>query len=153
MRLDGSVPLDLFIRHLQSLAAPATLHQSRPTRRRGTDLFAPRYPQAQERTTSEADEEMRVVRAIADALRAEVGGVRHADKLVARAANSAPRTAKGWLAEESAPQAAKLIRLMAEFDTVFDAVLELAGRKRPSELSASQRAAVAQALRIIEGQS
>jgi hypothetical protein len=150
MRIDGgSVPV--FIAHLHALAGGGTLFQgNRAPDPRPAGPFVTRYSREAVGKTAIADDELQVCQAISRALRAEVGSKRHADKLVAQAVAASPRTAKGWLREESAPQAAKLIRLMAEYDAVFDVVLELAGRARPGELSMRERDVVAEALRIIE---
>jgi hypothetical protein len=92
-----------------------------------------------------------VAAAISDALRSEFSGARDAAKTIARSVSATPRTVKGWLAGDAAPRAAELVRLMAEFDEVYLAVLCLAGRAPTATLTPSQRQAVAEALRILEG--
>lgn len=88
---------------------------------------------------------------IAEALQRSWGHLRNAPKLLAREIESNERTASNLLEGKNAPSATTLIKLMAEDDEVFEAILDLANRKRPGALSQTQRKAIADALRIMEG--
>ncbi len=66
---------------------------------------------------------------VARGLRAAVPE-RGACKLIARRIAATPRTVEAWLAGESAPNAASLLRMMAEYETVCDEVLRLIGADR-----------------------
>lgn len=61
------------------------------------------------------------------------------------------RTVKGWQAGESGPHGAHLIRLMSEYDEVFDAIIEMTGRISGPSLSPAQREAARRALAILAG--
>jgi len=78
------------------------------------------------------------------------GKLRHAPRLLARAIDANERTASNLLEGRNAPSAATLVKLMAEDDGVFAAILELANRQ-PAPLTERQRDAIVSALRIIEG--
>lgn len=90
---------------------------------------------------------------ISTALRSLFDDRRHAAKAIAQRVDATPRAAEDWLQGETAPRAAELIRLCAEFDEVFDAVCAMAGR-RPDGiyLTPAQRAALASIIKTLEGQ-
>lgn len=86
---------------------------------------------------------------IADSLMRSWGNVRSAAKQLARAIDTNERTASNLLEGRNAPSGATLIKLMAEDDQVFEAVLALAGRDPPP--SHEQIKAIKAALAIMEG--
>lgn len=63
-------------------------------------------------------------------LRERFGGVRHAEKLLARLAGVSPRTAENWLRDACAPQGEQLLRLMAECDELAAAINAEVQRRR-----------------------
>ena len=67
-------------------------------------------------------------------------------KLVANAIGSTVRTGENLLDGKHAASAAHLVALMAEFEEVTDAVLEMAGRKQPMDAERVRRA-----IEILEG--
>src|SRR6202044_1253876 len=67
-------------------------------------------------------------RAIAAALRRELGGRRYAAKTLMRWTGASARTVKHWLAGSTGPSGAHLIELMRFSDIVFDAVVRMAAR-------------------------
>jgi hypothetical protein len=83
-----------------------------------------------------------IAHTLGDALRGR------AAKVVARAASTCESAVKKWRLGQAIPNGAALIRLMAADDEVFAAVLDLAGRS-PAGLSAIQRQALADALRLL----
>lgn len=88
--------------------------------------------------------------AVARGLRAAEPG-RGAPKLIARRIASTPRAVEAWLSEQAAPNAASLLRMMAEYETVCDEVLRLIGRTGSGGgLRPDQRAALADILRSLE---
>jgi uroporphyrinogen-III decarboxylase len=89
---------------------------------------------------------------IAESLRRSWGHLRNAPKLLARQIEANERTASNLLEGKNAPSATTLIKLMAEDDEVFAAILELAGRQVPGTHQ-SQIEAIKNALRIMEGKS
>jgi hypothetical protein len=86
---------------------------------------------------------------VAESLRKTWGHLRHAPKLLARQIDSNERTAANLLEGRNAPSAATLVRLMAEDDELFKAILALAGRDPPP--SHEQIRAIKAALAIMEG--
>lgn len=92
-----------------------------------------------------------VTETIRESLRVSWGHLRHAPKLLARAIDSNERTASNMLEGRNAPSAHTLVKLMAEDDEVFAAVLRLANRQPPATLSETQRRAITEALKIMEG--
>lgn len=90
---------------------------------------------------------------ISAALRQRFDRTRHAAKDIASRVDATPRAVEDWLQGETAPRAAELIRLCAEFDEVFDAVCALAGRKPCGiGLTPAQRAALASIIKTLEEQ-
>jgi hypothetical protein len=83
--------------------------------------------------------------AVASALRTK------SRKVVGFLAESCERAVNEWVLGRRLPNAGALIRLMAADDDVFNAVMDLAGRSTAT-LSDQQRQALADALRILEGQ-
>jgi hypothetical protein len=69
-------------------------------------------------------------RAIADALRAELGQSHRATKTVMRWTGASDRTAKNWLNGACGPSGHHLLLLSRESDAVLATVLSLAGRHR-----------------------
>lgn len=74
--------------------------------------------------------ELSYERAIAAALRQELGGTNKAIKTLVRWTRAHERTVKNWLSGSVGPSSTHLIRLMRASDIVFDAVLKLAGRDK-----------------------
>jgi hypothetical protein len=66
---------------------------------------------------------------ISAALRKELGSTRYTAKTLMRWTGAGARTAKHWLAGSAGPSGVHLIALMRSSDAVFEAVLELAGRR------------------------
>ena len=66
---------------------------------------------------------------IANSLKEELRGSRHAIKTVMRWTGASERTVKGWLAGASEPNGKHLISLVRSSDQVFKCVLDLTGRK------------------------
>jgi len=87
---------------------------------------------------------------ISSALRRAVGNARHAAKTIAGKVKAQPRTVESWLSGETAPRAAELIRLMGEYDEVWDVVREMAGRNGDG-LTDKQRQALAALRPLLEG--
>ena len=58
------------------------------------------------------------------------GQRRHAPEMLARDAGAVPRTARGWLRREHAPQAEHLVRLMAECDDLAQRINQLIRERR-----------------------
>lgn len=56
-------------------------------------------------------------------LRERFSPLRHAEKLLARAARVSPRTAENWLRGQCAPQGEALLNLMAECDGLAELIL------------------------------
>jgi hypothetical protein len=69
------------------------------------------------------------VRAIAVALKAEIGATPSALKTVARLTHSNERTARNWLEGKNGPSGSNLVILMRHSDRVLRTVLELADRR------------------------
>lgn len=75
-------------------------------------------------------------KAIAAALRQELGGTNKAIKTLVRWTGAHERTVKNWLSGSAGPSSTHLIRLMRSSDIVFDAVLKLAARDRePTQIN------------------
>ena len=67
---------------------------------------------------------------VAAAIRRELGGSHRAIKTLIRRTGASPRTAKNWLAGATGPTGAHLVNLMRSSDSVFEAVLRMAGREQ-----------------------
>jgi hypothetical protein len=68
-------------------------------------------------------------RAIATALRAELGGSHQTMKTVMRWTHACERSAKNWIAGTRGPAGEHLILLLRNSNAVLEAVLRLAGRE------------------------
>ena len=68
-------------------------------------------------------------RAIADALRKELGGSHQAAKRLMRWTGASERTAKNWLSGACGPSGAHLIAIIRRSDEVLDSILSQAGRR------------------------
>lgn len=68
-------------------------------------------------------------RAIAVALRTELGETHQATKIVMRWTGAGERTAKNWLGGTRGPAGEHLVSLIRHSDAVLEAVLRLAGRE------------------------
>jgi hypothetical protein len=86
---------------------------------------------------------------VADSLKRTWGHLRHAPKLLARQIEANERTAENLLTGKNAPSSATLVKLMAEDDEVFAAILDLAGRNPPP--AQEQIKAIEAALAILKG--
>lgn len=64
--------------------------------------------------------------------------LRHAEKRLARLAGCTPRTARGWLNREHAPQGEHLLALMAECDDLAAEISNAVEARRCQRLSSSQ---------------
>jgi hypothetical protein len=93
-----------------------------------------------------------VADAVRCALRSSTGFSRHAAKSIAARVGTTPRTVEDWLQGENAPQAAQLIRLIGEFDEVYEAVMELAGRPTVPAMTPAKQAVLVAALKVLEGE-
>ena len=67
-------------------------------------------------------------RAIADALRVELGGSHRAIKMLTKWTGASERTAKNWLSGSCGPRGEHLVKLARESDAVLAALLSLCGR-------------------------
>lgn len=65
---------------------------------------------------------------LAEAFRLATRGLKAPAKTVARATGKTPEMAEKWLRGENAPSAEALIAAMRDFDEVWEAVREMAGR-------------------------
>jgi hypothetical protein len=63
-------------------------------------------------------------------IRRRYGPLKHAAKLLARAAGTTPRTAENWLAGLHAPNGDKLVNLMAECDELAEEISRLVAERR-----------------------
>lgn len=68
-------------------------------------------------------------------LRERFGPLRHAEKLLARAASVSPRTAENWLRGECAPRGEQLLDLMAECDGLAERIMQAVEERRCSRSS------------------
>ncbi|AQS89439.1 hypothetical protein A0U93_10195 [Neoasaia chiangmaiensis] len=57
-------------------------------------------------------------------LRRRFGSERHGAKLIARAADVSPRTARNWMAGSCVPRGDELMRLMSECDELAEAIFQ-----------------------------
>jgi hypothetical protein len=73
-------------------------------------------------------------RAIAYALKRELGSTHQATKIVMAWTGAAERTVKNWLGGQSGPSGRHLIELMRNSQGVLQVVLVLAGRRRTASL-------------------
>ena len=81
---------------------------------------------------------------IAKALRAEFGGAPNATKTVMRWTGASERTVKNWFAGSNGPVGGHLLDLMRHSDQVFDALVDVAGRKKV--VTTAKLAAISDAL-------
>lgn len=65
-----------------------------------------------------------------DVIRRQFAPLKHAAKLLARAAGTTPRTAENWLAGSHAPNGDKLLNLMAECDELADEIFRVVAERR-----------------------
>lgn len=65
------------------------------------------------------------------------GPLKHAEKLLARAAKVCPRTAANWLRGECAPRGDQLLELMASCDALADLINEAVRERRCSRSSSN----------------
>ncbi len=77
-------------------------------------------------------------RAIAAALRKELGSTHQATKTTMRWTGASERTAKHWLAGTHGPSGAHLVQLLHHSDEILRAILVLSGR--PASLSEAKAA-------------
>jgi len=63
--------------------------------------------------------------------------LRHAEERLARAAGCTPRTARGWLRQEHAPQGEHLLALMAECGDLARDIMQAVEDRRCGRSSAS----------------
>lgn len=84
--------------------------------------------------------------AFSGALKRAVADRPHAAATLARIAGCNERTAENWLAGDYAPRAQHLLALVAEFDEVADAFLEMSGRSPSLDRERLERA-----LAVLEG--
>ena len=63
-------------------------------------------------------------------LRERFGGLRNAEKLLAKAARVSPRTAENWLADQCAPRGEQLLALMAECDELAERIMQAVRERR-----------------------
>jgi transcriptional regulator with XRE-family HTH domain len=88
-------------------------------------------------------------RDVSDMVAQRLRGTGLPPKLIARRLGTSPRTVEDWINGENAPSAATLIRIMGEFDDVYDGVVELTGRRPKPMLSAQSQQAIADALKLL----
>lgn len=94
-----------------------------------------------------------VAEGVSQALRVQFRGVPAAVKRLARAMCSNERAARNWIEGANAPSAAVLIDMMARFDAVHDAVLEMAGRRKDGDaLCPVARRRIDTAVKILQGE-
>jgi len=65
-----------------------------------------------------------------DVIRRHYAPLKHAAKILARAAGTTPRTAENWLAGSHAPNGEKLLNLMAACNELADEVNRLVAERR-----------------------
>lgn len=87
-----------------------------------------------------------VARRFQSALQRAVAGKPNAASALAEVAGCTERTAENWLAGDYAPRAQHLLALVAEFDEVADAFLEMSGRGKSLDRERLERA-----LAVLEG--
>lgn len=91
-----------------------------------------------------------VTETVKESLHRTWGHLRGAPKLLARKIDANIRTASNMLEGRNAPSAHTLVKLMAEDDEVFAAILKLANREGPAAHQ-SQIDKIKEALRAMEG--
>lgn len=89
---------------------------------------------------------------VSDCLGSSWGNIRSAAKSLARVIDTNERTASNLLEGRNAPSGATLVKLMAEDDEVFRAILKMAGRQPPAAYE-EQVEAIKAALAIMEGKN
>lgn len=72
-------------------------------------------------------------------------------KQIARDTGVSDRVADNWRSGTNGPSGAHLVRLMREYDEVFERVMDLTGRMSGASLSPAQREAARRALAILAG--
>jgi hypothetical protein len=65
-----------------------------------------------------------------EVIRRQFGPLKHAAKLLARAAGTTPRTAENWLAGSHAPNGEKLVNLMADCQELAEEINRLVAERR-----------------------
>lgn len=92
---------------------------------------------------------------IARALREEFGRAPNATKTVMRWTGASERTVKNWFAGSNGPTGGHLVTLLRHSDIVFDALVNVAGRRRviTSAKLAALSDALANALRLVDDQT
>lgn len=65
-----------------------------------------------------------------DVIRRRFAPLKHAAKLLARAAGTTPRTAENWLAGSHAPNGEKLVNLMADCQELAEEINRLVAERR-----------------------
>ena len=73
-------------------------------------------------------------------------------KDVAARVDVSHRVAENWIAGDNGPSGAHLVRLMSEFDEVFQAIIEMTGRISPASLTPAQQDSLRAALAILSGE-
>ena len=91
---------------------------------------------------------------IARALREEFGRAPSAIKTVMRWTGASERTVKNWFAGSNGPTGGHLVALLRHSDIVFDALVNVAGRRRviTSAKLAALSDALTNALRLVDDQ-
>lgn len=91
-----------------------------------------------------------VIDTLSDALRRAAPGYAPAKQIAIRIGrklmSTTDRAPRNWLQKRNAPDAVQLIALMSEFDEVYEAVIQLAGRKPISTLNPEEHRAIERAL-------
>jgi hypothetical protein len=68
--------------------------------------------------------------AVTNVLRRKYGPLRHAAKLLGKAAGVSPRTSQNWLDGKCAPQGSALLNLMASCDDLSTEILKLIEKQK-----------------------
>lgn len=125
---------------------------SEPTRVRKT--WSAKGPKLGRRMTDAVITNNAYTEQIAKALRARWGDHRSAAKEIATTIKVGVGTVKKWLRGDNGPSGEHLLRLVAESDEVWAAVLELSGRREAGE-EAQQllREQLRQTLALLEGRA
>ena len=88
-------------------------------------------------------------RAVAEMIADRLRAISLPAKAIARRTVVTPRTVEDWLSGENAPNAAAMIRLMSEFDEVYEAVNRMAGRTPLPTLSPEKKRAMAEIAKLL----
>lgn len=94
------------------------------------DLFQGRKSPEFPRPISDGEENERVATVVSSFLRQKFAPLKHAEKLIARASGATPRTVRGWLSGDHAPQSEHLINLMARYQELSIAINDLIRYRR-----------------------